>query len=286
MEFKMNVTSQSGITSANHHPIVKDPDDGPNFEPDSGAAPDLEYRGGKVLTNPAISSIYLGSYWNTVQGKNDSKFEDGFAKYLGQSKYTSVWAQYGVGKGSFLGSSTAATTTTPKSVNEAQIKQIVAKQIASGSAPKPDGKTIYTVYLPPGAVLKAPGATSLQGLGGYHGSYNDPKTGQKVYYAAIAYSKGNNGIDFTGKAQDNISITASHEWTEAATDPDVNNGKLGWYDDNLGEVADIPINQGMDLDDVYGKMGGYAVQKLWSDTDGQNEIAAKHPGKVVTPQAE
>jgi hypothetical protein len=267
-------------------PHVMDPEDLPRIGPDAGIAPELDYRGGKVLANPSFTNIYYGSYWTTAAGKADAAFEDGFGKTIVSSKYTSIWAQYGVGKGTFLGSSAAASAGTPKSVNEAKIRQIVAAQIASGAAPRPDGATVYTVILPPNTVLKTDGASSLDGLGGYHGSFNDLKTGKRVYYAAIAYSKGDNGIDFNGNPRDNISITTSHEWTEAATDPDVNNGKLGWYDYNLGEVADIPINQGLRIDQAYGIVGGYAVQKLWSNVDGRNEVSAIHPGRVVKPRVE
>ena len=78
-----------------------------------------------------------------------------------------------------------------------------------------------------------------------------------------------NGIDFTGTPIDNITITESHEITEAVTDPDVglaiqtgNPRYLGWYDDTTpvrrrdgtavldemgrpmrgkGEIGDIPV---------------------------------------------
>ncbi len=278
----MTINYISNLSNTPRIPI-RDPDDAPGFSPDPSARPHLEYRGGKVLQNPSIVSMYYGSYWNTNAGKADAQYENSFAKYLGSSRYTSLWAQYGVGKGSFAGSTTIDTKSTPKSVNDLALRQIISQQIASGTVPKPDGKTVYTVFLPPNAVLKAPGdVNSRQGLGGYHGSFD--LNGKRVYYAAIVYSKGSNGIDFGSSPRDNISIVASHEWTEAATDPDVNNGQLGWYDDNLGEVADIPINQGLDLDEVYGRLGKYAVQKIWSNIDGRNELSAKHPGEVIPPE--
>ena len=244
------------------------------------SATQLKYYGGKVLKNPSFVSLFYGSFWKTRAGKSEAAYEDGFAKFLVQSAYTSIWAEYGVNKGKFLGSSVVTPTRTPRSVNDMQLQQIVAQQIFSGSAPRPDGKTVYTVFLPPGTILEAPGeASSLDGIGGYHSSF-DYSNGKRVYYAAIVYSEGRNGVDFGAKPRDNISIVASHEWAEAVTDPDVNNGKLGWYNEELGEVADIPINQGLPLEQVYERMGKYAVQKLWSNQDGQNELVSEHPGKV------
>lgn len=134
------------------------------------------------------------------------------------------------------------------------------------------------------------GSSSKQGLGGFHSSIHTPD-GKEVFYSAIAYSKGNNGIDFTGgNAQDNISITESHEYAEAVTDPHVqdaidhnNDGELGWMDMNNGEIGDIEVNDappGTPLSTMYGRMDGYAVQKIWSQKDNTNEIKAKNPGPV------
>jgi hypothetical protein len=136
--------------------------------------------------------------------------------------------------------------------------------------PNPMVKPFYTVF-PPNTTLVAPNnATSRDGR--RLPRLFDLPNGKRAYYAAIAYSKGSNGIDFTGKAKENNTIVASHEWSEAVTDPDVNNGKLGWYDNRYGEIGDIPINIGMDLDDLYGYVNGYAVQKEWSNRDGIAEI--------------
>jgi hypothetical protein len=123
-----------------------------------------------------------------------------------------------------------------------------------------------------------------------------------VYYAAVVYSKGSlfgtNGIDFTGKPQDNISIAESHEVTEAVTDPDVevaartgDRSKLGWYDDTTvwadgfgehqgkGEIGDITMLNA-ELKDgtvktAWGRSDGFAFQKEWSNEDGESELAPK-----------
>lgn len=238
------------------------------------SGPDLVNHGGKVLDKMNVAPIYYGSYWGTAAGKADAQYLDGFAKDILHSKYMSVLGQYGAGGGDLLGSDTVAKKA-PKTFTEKTIQSIVKAQLKSGAVKQEDGETVYTVYLPPGAVLKAPdGSTSKQGLGGYHGSFD--YNGKKVYYAAICYSQGSNGIDFDGKARDNVSITASHELSEAATDPDVNNGTLGWYDDQYGEIGDIPINMGTPLAQVYGRVDGYAVQKEWSNKDGVAETAAKN----------
>jgi len=60
------------------------------------------------------------------------------------------------------------------------------------------------------------------------------------------------------------------------TDPDVNNGKLGWYDFKYGEIGDIPLNIGIRPSDAYGRVNGHAVQKEWSNRDGRAEVTSKN----------
>lgn len=113
--------------------------------------------------------------------------------------------------------------------------------------------------------MVADGVDSRHGLGGFHGSYTDANTGKQVYYAVLAYADERNGLQFTENSVDNITIAASHEWTEAVTDPDVNAGKLGWYDRNYGEIGDIPVNLGYPIEQLWGRVDGCAVQKEWSN---------------------
>jgi hypothetical protein len=259
----------------------------------SASSTDVTFHGGKVLTNFDVQNVYYGSYWGTSQGKADASHNDAFMSDLVKNKsYGSVWHQYGVDSGT-----TDASTTVSKSVKSGQtVSQKTIESLVKNMAandPNAGNNKIYNIVLPPDAVLSQGGATSKQGLGGYHGSVT--VNGKTVYYSAIAYSKGSNGIDFTGgNAQDNISITESHEISEAVTDPDVeiasktnDMSKLGWMDMNNGEIGDIEVNDaapGTPLSSMYGSMDGYAVQKIWSQKDGTNEISAKNPGPVQPPK--
>jgi hypothetical protein len=92
-------------------------------------------------------------------------------------------------------------------------------------------------------------ASSLQGLGGYHGSVH-LTDGTTIYYAVGVYSKENNGIDAFGVPWRNVVATFYHELNETRTDPDVegvnatgNGALLGWYSQRgQGEIGDLPIN--------------------------------------------
>lgn len=180
-----------------------------------------------------------------------------------------MWREYGISKGTFAGSAIVNLSASKRRVTEQDVKSLVASAVLRAGVKRPDGKTVYTVFLPPGVTLVADDVDSRHGLGGFHGSYTDTATGKRVYYAVIAYADEKNGLRFTNNSIDNISVAASHEWSEAVTDPDVNEGKLGWYDPRLGEIGDIPISAGYPLSQLWGRVGGCAVQKEWSNAKGR-----------------
>jgi hypothetical protein len=257
----------------------------------SASSTKVNYYGGKVLNQFQVENVYYGSYFNTTQGKADAAYNDGFMKsFVNDSNSTSIWHQYGVNSGTFDGSTVAnKTVSAGKTITQTAVESLV-KQMAAADSQSGNNK-IYNIVLPPGAVLSQGGATSKQGLGGYHGSVT--VNGKQVYYSAICDSKGANGIDFTnGNAQKNVTITESHEISEAVTDPDVEVAsktndwtKLGWMDPNNGEIGDMEVNDaspGTPLSTMYGTNDkGYAVQKIWSQKDGTNEIKAKTSGGVA-----
>lgn len=261
-------------------------------QPSISGTPHLNYYGGGVLDHSEVTNMYIGDYFNTAAGQKDVAHNDAAVADLQTNKnFGSVLAQYGVGAGT-VGQSQVlgGTYKSGQHITQAQIEGMLQQAVASGQV-KPGAQSLYNFVLPPNAVLQtSDGSTSLKGVGGFHGSIHTPD-GQTVYYSAIAYSKGSNGIDFTkGNAQDNISITESHEIAEADTDPNVEDAansndwsKLSWYDDQNGEIGDIEVNDappGTPLSTMYSREDGYAFQKIWSNVDGTNETKAKHPGDV------
>jgi hypothetical protein len=131
---------------------------------------------------------------------------------------------------------------------------------------------VINLLLPPGTILDTTAAggvgdlddkdSSLQGLGGYHGSHVAPD-GTVIYFAAAVYSQQTNsqtnGIPVWPDSWKNVVATLYHELNEARTDADVeeamrrnNDNLLGWYSQSGGEIGDIPINEaGNDLHSVF-----------------------------------
>jgi hypothetical protein len=270
----------------------------------------LTFHGGKVLQSPDVVPVYVGAYWQTAQGRRDRARNDAaLAALVRDPGQTGIWKQYGGGPG----------TTSPSKVlgnvsrntfTKKDIEALVQAQVRSGAFDASDPERIFTLVLPPGAILTDGAATSRAGLGGFHDNVT-ARDGHPVYYAVVVYSQRTagqvNGIDFTAKPIDNVTITESHEISEAVTDPDVGlaieTGDprfLGWYDDTTpvlrrdgtpvldeigrpmrgkGEIGDIPVlNAELEgdrkLKTVWGRRDGFAFQTEWSNEDGKAELAA------------
>jgi hypothetical protein len=263
------------------------------------APPHLVDHGGRVLKHVDVAPVYLGAYWDTAAGKADRTHNDAALGALVKDPgMTGVWKQYGAGSGTTRPSVTLSTLH-PQRLTAAQLESLLRQQISAGRLDTSNRERLFTLVLPPGCELVAPGnVSSYQGMGGYHGSIT--VNGHEVCYAAIAYSQRGtfvtNGVDFTGRPRDDISIAESHEVTEAVTDPDVqlamrtrDASKLGWYDDvtpwshdgarhrGLGEIGDIPVTEaelrGASLSTTWGRVGDFAFQKEWSNQDGRAELA-------------
>ena len=268
----------------------------------------LTFHGGKVLRSPDVVPVYVGAFWETPQGKQERARNDAaMAALVTDPGQTGLWQEYGGGPG----------TTSPSPVlagidrhdfSKEDVEALVQAQIRSGALDASDPERIFTLVLPPGATLHDGGASSTSGLGGFHGNVT-ARDGHPVYYAVVVHSERSgartNGIDFTGTPIDNVTITESHEITEAVTDPDVglaietgNPRYLGWYDDTTlvrrrdgttvldedgrpmrgkGEIGDIPIlNAELEgdtsLQSAWGRRGGFAFQTEWSNRDGKAEL--------------
>ncbi len=273
----------------------------------------LTFHGGKVLRSPDVVPVYVGAYWQTLPGMRDRAHNDAaMAVLVKDPGQTGLWREYGGGPG----------TTSPSKVlggvgrrdfSKEDVEALVSAQVRSGAFDASDPERIFTLVLPPGVTLHDGEASSIAGLGGFHGNVT-ARDGHPVYYAVVVYSQRSggrrNGIDFTGTPIDNITITESHEITEAVTDPDVGlaieSGDphfLGWYDETTpvrrrdgtpvldatgrpmrgkGEIGDIPVlNAELEGDTtlrtVWGRRGGFAFQTEWSNRDGKAELAPADP---------
>ena len=276
----------------------------------------LTFHGGKVLRSPDVVPVYVGPYWQTPAGARDRARNDAaMAALVKDPGQTELWKEYGGGAGT-TSPSKVLTGVSRRDFSKEDVEALVEAQVRAGAFDVSDPERIFTLVLPPGATLHDGGASSPAGLGGFHDNVTAPD-GHPVYYAVVVYSERSgtrvNGIDFTGTPIDNVTITESHEISEAVTDPDVglaidtgDSHYLAWYDDTTpirrrdgtmvldgrgrpmlgkGEIGDIPVlNAELEGDSalasVWGRRDGFAFQTEWSNRDGRAEL---EPASAVEP---
>ncbi len=264
----------------------------------------MTFKGGKTIPHLSFKTFYLGSQnWPASDMQN---IDTALSGAMSDPHLNNVMQQYYPGAAAistaFLGSARLIPAVVAPFTRDS-VNPILAGLIADGSLNGVDfDTTVICLMLPPGVTLttdavggvgKARGDgdnldSSLQGLGGYHGSCHIGA--QRVYFAAGVYSQfingQPNGIPVWPDSWKNIVATFYHELNEVRTDPDVedairgnNDALLGWYSDATGggEIGDIPMSEaGANLRSVMVEVtlgnGVIApIQLMWSNAVGGPE---------------
>jgi hypothetical protein len=133
-------------------------------------------------------------------------------------------------------------------------------------------------------------ASSLEGLGGYHGSVD--LGGKRIYYAVGVYSQRfpdgrENGIAVFDVPWKNVVATFFHELNEARTDPDVEqaiqtgtvDGVIGWNSDEGEECGDFPVFEA-------GSLGNLALvfQEVNADAGGTVPVQFQYSNAAHGPE--
>ena len=217
-------------------------------------SPVLTYRGGPLLTNVEVFTIFWGSAWTGAQAPLATKINDFFDHIL-TSPLIDQLAEYSVpgqaiGHGKRVGTVTVTAKHLGHSVSDNAIRHFIQQEISTNSAvPQPTKNTLYFVYLPPGVAVVQGGSKSCQAFCGYHDAING-----QIFYAAMPYP-GCSGCTGGLAPDDALTSTSSHELCEAITDAIPGQG---WYDNTHGEIGDICAWKTKTV-------GAYTVQVEWSN---------------------
>ena len=218
---------------------------------------DLMFHGGKVVPQMEFQNIYLGGAgsWAT----SDVASIDGAIDFaMRDRRLNNVMTQYFPGKSLVceMRQSTFLNAPKPSKLLEGDVQTIVTQLFDNALIKKQNLDTaIFNLILPSGTILSLDGDTSLQGLGGYHGSLHLKRAGKTItlYYSANVFSEirangSENGIAVFNRPWKNVVATLYHELNEFRTDPDVNdainsnnNNFLGWTSRRGHEIGDQPI---------------------------------------------
>ena len=248
---------------------------------------DLIFHGGKTVPQMQLANLYVGgaAAWKPADVE---AIDRAIYRAMNDRRLNNVMVQYFPGQKLECAAlaSRFLDGDPPKVVSQYDTIAMIRKLYGDGTLGHSDlDATIFNLLLPPGTVLNdsdqpaggvrgkpSPrhGATSLNGLGGYHGSVHIRKPGAKkitVYYSVDVYSQilpngKENGIAVWKQPWKNMVATLYHEINEFRTDPDVDdaiaagddpggNDYLGWVSRNGDEVGDYPIAIADPLTEVF-----------------------------------
>jgi hypothetical protein len=215
----------------------------------------LTYRGGHLLQNVKVHTVFWGKKWSAGPGAAMlGKLNDFFAAIL-DSPLIAQLAEYNVpgqtiGPGTLSGTTTIAAHAPTTHVTDSTIGRSLKSWIKTKVIPPNDPNTLYFVYLDPGVVSVMGGSKSCQSYCGYHSHVGG------IYYAVMPYPLCDGCLGGMS-AFDALTGTSSHELCEAITDPVPGSG---WYDDANGEIGDICAWN-------FKKVGAYNVQLEWSNKE-------------------
>jgi hypothetical protein len=245
-------------------------------------------NGGRVLANVQINAVFWGG---NVDSTVSSQIPAFYAAVT-NSPYMDRLSEYGTPTGQAIdrGSVTQIATINPvhttTTVSDLDIQAELGTQIDQGHLSPPNANSLYMVHLPPTVtVIPATGSmisgTSCVSYCAYHNSFGHD--GQAVTYAVLP-DIGPNCASFcqtTPTKFGNQTFAATHEMTEAITDPDFMQGwySNNWvYNDNGGEIADPCLQQG--AKPLPGT--GYTVTQTFSNM--ANRCGVEGPrGVIYTP---
>jgi hypothetical protein len=215
-------------------------------------APQVMSGGGPVLVAPKVVPIFFA---------NDSAVQPTIESFLhalaGSSYWTTTTGEYGVGALTIANS--IVTSDPPPTTDDALATWL------QGKFPSPDPSTIYTVFLPAGAVLTLGGERSCTTFGGYH---SETMVGSApLVYALLPRCT---STTFSG-ALDSTTIATSHELVEASTDPlPFSNPAFTVVDDAHAVWRRIPGGELGDMCEYVRTafqplVGSFMVQRTWSN---------------------
>lgn len=215
------------------------------------APPQVIPSGGAVMAAAKVIPVFFAN------DPAQATLEQFLAALAPSSYWTTVVGEYGVGPLT-IAPSIVSTDTPPTTDTDLETWLEAQTDGTHPGWPTPDLTTLYTIFLPPGAVLTEGGAASCQAFGGYHS-----ETMNGTIYALIPRCD-STGFDLTTGA-------TSHELVEATTDPHPFTAPAyerldpNYYVMNRtpgGELGDMCEY----VDTAFAKLlGDFVVQRTWSN---------------------
>jgi hypothetical protein len=236
--------------------------------------PTVSFFGGNLLPHVQAQALYLGNAFSSPPVNTETATLDAFLKDITSGPYLQALARagYNVGPGSAVAGAVDKTSLTVGStISDAFIQARLQADVSSGLLQAPSANSLYVVYVQPNIAvdLGSGQGTTQQGILGYHTAFVGAN-GAAIRYAVVVSpggTAGNSVLPEATTAIDQLTAVSSHELAEAVTDPDidsnVNNGRLGWFDPQRGEIGDIEENN----PNAFVRLDGNLVQEVADQND-------------------
>ncbi len=249
------------------------PIDGPFMTAPHAPFPQVPNGGGHTLKHPKLVTI-------TFQGYPHKDEVEAFGDFIVSSRWLeTVGADYGIGAGTHV-QKVVLTDTPPVQIDDSQIQQFLLGKLADGTLPMPDDPAssdfLYMIYYPQSTTITLQGAQSCQFFGGYH-----QDMGNAQVHAAYAVIPDCGGGMVLSAIQE-ITVAASHEFIEAATDAFPQQQEAYVLQDFLNPWSFMPGEVGDLCAFKFTQEGNFAVQRIWSNTAA---AASSEPCIPADPQA-
>jgi hypothetical protein len=250
--------------------------------------PTVSFFGGNVLPQVQAQALYLGNEFASAPANTEPATLDGFLKDVTGGPYMQALtrAGYNVGPGSAV---TGAIDRSPlavgSTISDGFIRSRLQADVNSGLLQAPNANTLYVVYVEPDVAvnLGLGQGTTQQGILGYHTAFAGAN-GAPIRYAVVVSpggAAGNSVLPEATTATDQLTAVTSHELAEAVTDPDinsnVNNGRLGWFDPQRGEIGDVVENN----PNAFVRLNGRLVQEVADRNDQLLSIFTTPPSNQI-----
>jgi len=260
---------------------------------------DLIFHGGKIVGQMEFQNVFLGSATDWKES-DIASIDAAITLAMRDKRLNNVMVQYFHQQTLSCDPRPLLLLNDPKpaKLGEPDVQAKIVSLLDAGKIKKSGlDTTIFNLILPPGSVLTLDNSSSLNGLGGYHGSVHVKRAGKTVtlYYSANVFSQmlspnKENGIVAFKSNWKNVVATLYHEINEFRTDADVNDAIQTGNDDFLGfmsregeEVGDQPIRVADALNLVFKEVTASAgkkkipVQLLYSNAVHGAEGPISHP---------
>jgi hypothetical protein len=246
----------------------------------------LNYYGGLVIPNVKVITYWWGGGSSVQYASQLEKFYGGVTNsnwFKIHSEYSTSNQTIGMGSWALSFNDKYAPTGV---LTDAQIQSRLLTMINNGSLPAVDSNTYYAIHFIPGISISSNGGSCVAGgFCAYHGTINS--NGKYIYYGVLPDQGGGcaTGCGTNANPFNNLCSVASHELSEAVTDPGIGLAStyappLAWYDPNNGEIGDIcNAQQGTT---VGGDNVTYTVQKIFSNKANACIVAAVNPSTSTT----